>query len=410
MRFYLLKGLSMSLKQSFNTNILLLLLAQGISGAVVSLLTFCSALASKYLLDDSLDSITPSHHSVTLHSLINLDTLSISATLCGSFLAILFSSKLMLRFGRKKVFLWACVLGMLGALLGMYALELRSFYLFILATFLLGFFTATNQFYRFLAQEALKTTHQAHRATAFIVGGGILGGILGPNLANAGVYLSNTLFLGSFFFALLLCFVNLLLTLPLKLNPIKQNLSSKTSLKECLKEKDFIFATLACAFGFALMTLVMNAAPLAMKEYNFSNTDSKNVLVWHFIAMYAPSFFLGFFKDLNPKRLIFLGMALYFVAAVIGIVSQDFLGFWLSLVLVGIAWCFSFNGGTFLLNAISSPYKLKLQELNALATFLANFIASLSVGGILASGGYIVLNITLLVAVFVFFVLIFKCK
>ena len=55
----------MSLKQSFNTNILLLLLAQGISGAVVSLLTFCSALASKYLLDDSLDSITPSHHSVT---------------------------------------------------------------------------------------------------------------------------------------------------------------------------------------------------------------------------------------------------------------------------------------------------------------------------------------------------------
>ena len=81
----------------------------------------------------------------------------------------------------------------------------------------------------------------------------------------------------------------------------------------------------------------------------------------------------------------------------IGFTSQDFLGFWLSLVLVGIAWCFSFNGGTFLLNAISSPFKLKLQELNALATFLANLIASLSVGGILASGGYIVLNITLLV-------------
>lgn len=95
-------------------------------------------------------------------------------------------------------------------------------------------------------------------------------------------------------------------------------------------------------------------------------------------------------------------MALYFVATAIGITSQDFLGFWLSLVLVGIAWCFSFNGGTFLLNAINSPFKLKLQELNALATFLANLIASLSVGGILASGGYIVLNAVVLVAVFVF--------
>ena len=124
--------------------------------------------------------------------------------------------------------------------------------------------------------------------------------------------------------------------------------------------------------------------------------------------MYAPSFFLEFLKDLNPKRLIFLGMALYFVAAAIGIISQDFLGFLFSLVLLGIAWCFSFNGGTFLLNAISSPFKLKLQELNALATFLANFIASLSVGGILASGGYIVLNIVVLVAAFVFFMLIFN--
>lgn len=55
----------MSLKQSFNTNVLLLLLAQGISGATLGLLTFCSALAFKWLLDDSLDSITLSHHSVT---------------------------------------------------------------------------------------------------------------------------------------------------------------------------------------------------------------------------------------------------------------------------------------------------------------------------------------------------------
>ncbi|WP_273404493.1 hypothetical protein [Campylobacter avium] len=55
-----------------------------------------------------------------------------------------------------------------------------------------------------------------------------------------------------------------------------------------------------------------------------------------------------------------------------------------------------------MINAINSPFKLKLQELNALATFLANLIASLSVGGILASGGYIVLNIVVRVAVFVF--------
>lgn len=72
----------------FNKNIILLFLAQGISTAVVSLLTFSSALTSKYLLNHT-------------H---NLSTLSVSTILCGAFLAILFSSSLMQKFGRKKVF------------------------------------------------------------------------------------------------------------------------------------------------------------------------------------------------------------------------------------------------------------------------------------------------------------------
>lgn len=109
-------------------------------------------------------------------------------SLCGAFIAIFFSSSAIEKLGRKSAFLFSCVIGVLGAILGIFALLNKSFWLFCLATFLLGFFTALNGFYRFLATEAIKTSNEnsAHKATALIVGGGVLGGILGPNLAHLG--------------------------------------------------------------------------------------------------------------------------------------------------------------------------------------------------------------------------------
>ncbi|WP_258058160.1 hypothetical protein [Campylobacter hyointestinalis] len=70
-----------------NKNIILLLLGQGFSGAVVSLLTFSSGLAGKWLLDGILYAKAPS----CLHCYnSSFATLPISATLCGAFIAVFF--------------------------------------------------------------------------------------------------------------------------------------------------------------------------------------------------------------------------------------------------------------------------------------------------------------------------------
>lgn len=398
-----------------NKNIILLLLAQGISGAVVSLLTFSSTLAGKYLADGyfSLDGIECQKcASKSLMGLFNLSTLPVSMSLCGAFIAIFFSSSAIERLGRKSVFLLSCVIGILGAILGIFALLNKSFWFFCLATFLLGFFTALNGFYRFLASEAIKTSNEnaTHKATALIVGGGVLGGILGPNLAHLGINLSQTLFVGSFVFALLLCVLNLFLTLPLKLLPPEPKIKAYTA--QPTKDKNFIIATLSCACGFAFMTLMMNSAPLAMSANAFDLKEAKDVLVWHFIAMYAPSLFFAFLlKNIKPLNLVLVGMGLYALAGFTALLWQDFWGFLFSLVLVDIAWAFSFNAGTFLLNSINSANKIKLQGLNTLFTFGANFIASISVGALLANGGWILINVILLILVFCFFVvfiLLFK--
>ena len=128
--------------------------------------------------------------------------------------------------------------------------------------------------------------------------------------------------------------------------------------------------------------------------------------------MYAPSlFFAVLLKNIRPLNLVLVGIGLYTLAGFTALLWQDFWGFLFSLVLVGIAWAFSFNAGTFLLNSINSANKIKLQGLNTLFTFGANFIASISVGALLANGGWILINVILLILVFCFFVvfiLLFK--
>ncbi|HDX6330231.1 hypothetical protein [Campylobacter fetus] len=68
-------------------NVLLLLLGQGISGAVVSLLTFSSGLAAKRILDG----IYYAKDHSCLHCVSSgFASLPISATLCGAFIAVFF--------------------------------------------------------------------------------------------------------------------------------------------------------------------------------------------------------------------------------------------------------------------------------------------------------------------------------
>ena len=46
-------------------------------------------------------------------------------------------------------------------------------------------------------------------------------------------------------------------------------------------------------FGYAVMTLVMSATPLAMLACGYGFADSATVIQMHIIAMFLPSFFTG---------------------------------------------------------------------------------------------------------------------
>ena len=64
-------------------------------------------------------------------------------------------------------------------------------------------------------------------------------------------------------------------------------------LSEIVRQPKFIVAVVCGIASYAMMNMVMTAAPLAMIECNHSITDAALGLQWHVLGMYVPSFFTG---------------------------------------------------------------------------------------------------------------------
>ncbi|WP_445375803.1 MFS transporter [Photorhabdus tasmaniensis] len=356
-------------------NIVWLALGQGLTGSIISLLTLSSTLVG-----------------VQLAPIPELATLPVTGTVVGAALMIYSVSTLMEKFGRRIAFIIGSTLGLLGCLIAGSALLWHSFAFFTVGTFVLGAFSAFNQYYRFAAAEVCEDGENKKRATAWVVGGGIMGGFLGPFVASQGVELFPEYpFFGSFVFAALICLFTAIVQAQLTLGDTVAKSSvgkDMRPLSALLKDRAFLMGTASCAIAFSVMTLLMNSAPLAMHHHHFSIANSAVVLQWHFVAMYAPALLLvGLATRLRSEMIIVLGVAMNLIGILLAYSGTSFFHFLSSLIMFGIGWAFMFNGGTFLLNAFShSIHKSRVQGINSLITYVLNAIASLSVGGMMALG------------------------
>ena len=371
------------------------ILAQILSGSVVSLLTLTSTLIAQIL-----------------SPLPSLASLPLTATVLGSALMVYAASLLMNQFGRRIAFMTGSFIGILGSVLTFVAVYRGSFALFIFGCFILGCAVIFNQYYRFAGAEIFNDSLKIKKATSLIIASGIVAGILGPFIATKGIYLFPQYpFLGTFVFCIFLFsfafFVQIFIFIPKN----SQNLAKtpKQNLKSILKSPYFLTSTLSCALAFAAMTLIMNATPLAMNHQHFEPSESAFVLQWHFVAMYAPALFLPFLvSKISSLNVVKLGILFFIIASLIGILLQDVTGYTLTLIFVGIGWSFMFSGGTFLLNEnqiVSNKHQT--QGLNSLFTYLCNLIASISVGFLInLNQGWNLINLLTLSLMLVFGILI----
>ena len=112
-----------------------------------------------------------------------LATLPIMAYVVGGAASTGLVAKTQRQLGRKRSFELGIWVAIGSAVLCVMAVWFRQFWLLVLATFVAGFYQANGQLYRFAAAE-LASPELRDKAVSWVLAGGLLGAVAGPNLAS----------------------------------------------------------------------------------------------------------------------------------------------------------------------------------------------------------------------------------
>lgn len=324
-------------------------------------------------------------------------TLPIAMMVIGTAIASLPAAILMRRFGRRTGFLTGATLGLTGSLLCAFALQQRSFALFVTGHLLLGSYQGFANYYRFAAIEATDPDH-ASRAISWVVAGGVVAAFLGPQLGQWGRdWVDGGLFVGSYLAqgALSLTALSILSQVAFKPVAVAHSVEPRP-LREILAQPVLQASILGTAIGYTVMIMVMTATPLAILGCGLPGSSVTPVIQWHVVGMFAPSFFTGsLVKRHGAPRVMQIGFILLLGHVVITLLGVEFLHFLSALILLGVGWNFAFIGGTALLTQTYRPAEqLKVQAVNEFAIFGLVAVATLSAGWLYDRFGWIILNLT----------------
>ena len=318
-------------------------------------------------------------------------TLPMAMTIVGTAVTTFPISLMMRRTGRKMGFVLCALAGFAGALLGTYAIFVKSFELFLAGCFLLGIYQASASYYRFAAADTASPGFRP-KAISWVMTGGIIAALIGTVLVMATVdLLAPVTFAGTWVVMAVISLAGAAVLLALDI-PNTDDRAAPTGrpLGVIARQPRYMVAALTGMLAYGIMMLVMTATPVAMLGCGFSVKDSSWVIQWHALAMFVPSFFTGsLIARFGAERVSALGMILLVGAAVSGLLGIHFENFAVGLVLLGLGWNFGFIGGTTMLTETYEPEeKNKAQGLNDFLVFATTALTSLSAGKLLAWFGW----------------------
>ena len=365
----------------FNKNLVLLILCQGIF--LTNNITF---VAINGLVGLSLTNISW------------MATLPIMGYVVGGALSTGIVARTQKKYGRQKSFQLGLLVAVLSSLICGYAAYSKNFWLLTFGTFVAGYYSANGQLYRFAAAEL---THVSLRdkAISWVLAGGILGAVAGPNLATLTKDSFDTPFLGAYLTLTVAGIIGLIVMNFIHFPDevaVKKVLPQGRSTFELLKQPVFMVAAVSSALGYGVMNLLMAATPLAMKVCGLPFSDAALVLQWHVIGMFAPGFFTGsLIKKFGTYRIMILGIVLNFVCILIALSGVEVYQFLLSSFILGVGWNFLFTGATSLaMTAYRPEEKDKAQGIINFFVFATMAITSFSSGALVTTSGWDILNFT----------------
>ncbi len=380
------------------TQVLLLAVAQAFFQTASVLMVTISGLVGQQLATDK-----------------SFATLPIAMMMVAATVTMIPASFFMKRVGRKWGFLLGALLGCAAGLVAASAILLGIFWLFIIACILMGGYQGFAQYYRFAAVD-IASAQFKNQAIAWVMAGGVVAALAGPNIATLTAHYSTLPFVTSYLILTLISLFALLVLSCIRIPPlITSKVEGQTRpLLTIMSQPIFLTALICSTVGYVIMVMIMTATPLAMKAAGHSLGASATVIQWHVLGMFVPSFFTGhLIQRYGTLTIMGVGILLLFIQAVIALCGVGFLYFISGLILLGVGWNFLFIGGTSLLTEAYQPSeRAQTQAAHDFLMFALTSLASFAAGSLLNIWGWQILNIATLpflaIAAFVVLTLYFK--
>lgn len=325
-------------------------------------------------------------------------TLPIMGYVVGGALSTTLVSRVQRIWGRQKSFQLGLLVAVFSALLCALAAYQRNFWLLTLGTLIAGFYSANGQLYRFAAAELTDASFK-EKAVSWVLAGGLLGAVIGPNLASWTKNSFEVPFLGAYLSLAIAgalgIFIMGKIQFPAQASKAIQASQPNRSLWQIAQQPIFIVAALSSALSYGIMNLLMAATPLAMEVCGYPFSDAALVLQWHVIGMFAPGFFTGhLIRRWGNLPIMWLGLLLNGACIAVALSGTDLHQFFIALLLLGVGWNFLFTGATTLsLRTYEPSEKDKAQGLINFCVFSTMAVTSLSSGALITTQGWEILNL-----------------
>lgn len=328
----------------------------------------------------------------SLASNVCFATLPISLIVIGSMLTANPLSAIMQRWGRRAGFFIGAAGGISGGVVGALGLYWGSFPVFLLGSLLTGIYMSAHGFYRFAAADTASAAFRP-KAISYVMAGGLLSAIIGPQLVKATSDAFVVPFLGTYLAVIVLNVVGasffLFLNIDKPAAPDKDTPQGRTRW-QLITSPRIAVAVICATVSYAMMNLVMTSTPLAVVGCGYSQNNAADIVTSHVLAMFVPSFFTGhLIARFGVERIMALGLIILGTAGAVALAGVELENFFVALVLLGLGWNFGFIGATTMLaGAHTEQERGRMQGLNDFLVFGGVTLASLASGGLMnCSGG-----------------------
>ena len=339
-----------------------------------------------------------------------LAILPVSVQMLAGMLTAAPMSVFMGKYGRKLGFLLGATIAASGGALGVYSLFYENFYTLCLAHAAMGSALICFGFFRFAAAEVVSESWRP-KAISFTLGSGLVAALVGPEVFIYSKDLFSPIpFAGAYGAITVLSIIGSLPILALRLpetgNADQLNENKKVATVGEIIRRPAVFTAILCAaVSFGVMVLLMAPTPLAMVGCGFTDVQAGDVIRWHVIAMFAPSFFTGsLISRFGSGKIISCGLVLLCLSAGMAMAGIELENFYLALILLGLGWNFGFIGATNMLNEnLSAGERSAVQGVNDTLIALVSTLASFGSGVLISSFSWTAVAATVLPLVLIAF-------